>query len=124
VSKHLWKRDTHYHVVEIKVGPTWVEKHRTQFGQEEAERLSRIELVDRSVSAVRIHEHRLSHICTETFEEQANPTLKRPRGMRLTNHRAACPACGFDVEVLSETGGTLWAFCGVCKKALPVSKVR
>jgi hypothetical protein len=120
-SNQLWRRDTHYHVVEIEVGPTWVEKHRTQGGQEEAERLARIELADRSVTGARIHEHMLSHTCTETFSEQSQPEAESPNKMKPTGKSVACPACGKSAKVSMETGGGCWVSCGFCKKALPVS---
>jgi len=119
MSEQLWRKETHFHVVEIQVGPTWVEQHRTQDGEEEAERLARAALEDRSVAAVRVHEHVIIHICSETFADTGRVEMAKESKLRPAGSAARCPACDASAQIYYD-GSTNWTSCAACGKTLPM----
>jgi hypothetical protein len=113
----LWRKETQYFIVEIKVGNTWVEHGREQV-ESLALKAGSEALKDSSVSAVRILGHALSQVCSNIWEEKALVIMKIPPRMTYTGRTQICPKCAVEATVASD-GTTDWIFCGKCDAAFP-----
>lgn len=116
--KHLWRKEAHHFAVEIKVGEAWV-RHATHHTESEAMADVDKILSDASVSAVKLEEHEITHVCTLLFEDQSAAVLKMPPQLRPTGASQPCPRCTVSAQVATD-GTTDWAFCGRCDAAFPV----
>jgi ribosomal protein S27AE len=114
----LWRKETHYFIVEIKVGDTWVEAHRTQT-LSSAESKAQESLQDVSVDSVKICEHAFTHRCTQLSEESTDNTIHIPNKMEALQRKQDCPRCGTSSTVATD-GSTDWVFCSQCDSAFPV----
>lgn len=115
--KQLWRREALHFVVEIKVGISWVE-HSRATTVDAAESEARKALKDPSVTAVRVCEHSITHICKSIFEEEDAPVLRIPPKMTPTGQKKACPLCSKLAPVATD-GTNEWVFCGECDRAFP-----
>ena len=113
----LWRKETHYFVVEIQVGHAWV-IHCKESLLSAAEREAQIMARDSSVLGVRVLEHDIRHICSLHSEVTCEPVVKLPPKMKHTGEDSFCPRCKSDAPVASD-GDTEWIFCARCGTAFP-----
>lgn len=117
-SVREWERVANYFVVEIQVGKAWVE-HSREHTPDRAEAVLREALRDRSVSAVRVLEHKVTHVCDKRWEEQADTVVRLPAKFERTGGTAPCPLCGASSAVASD-GANEWLHCSRCDRTLPI----
>jgi len=116
--KELWRKHNVVFAIEIKVGNAWVEHEKRQVEEDAIAEAKRI-LNDSSVSAVRVYEHNLKHVCTSVFEDKADVVLRVPSKMESTGRKQSCPGC-YDLAPVASDGDTEWVFCAACDRAFPV----
>lgn len=117
-QEHLWRKESHYFVIEIKVGNTWVEKGRASSEDEALSKGSKALRSDPSIKAARVLSNQISHSCSSVWEEEAGVITKLPPRMTYTGRTQSCPKCKTDATVAND-GTTDWVFCGKCDGAFP-----
>ena len=117
-QEQLWRKESHYFVVEIKVGNTWVEKGRAATEDDALLKGTRA-LQDPSVKASRVLLNQVQHTCSSVWEEKADTLIRVPPKMTLTERKADCPLCTLPNAVMTD-GTTDWIMCNKCGKMLPV----
>lgn len=118
-KQQLWRRETSFLVVEIRVGNVWVE-HAREKTMSDATRCAGEALRDSAVRAVRICEHDIVQTNTVVYEKGRAPELRVARGMRSTARREQCPVCKKSAPVTTD-GANDWIMCTECNRALPAA---
>jgi hypothetical protein len=118
-KKRLWRRYSSAYVVEIRVGNAWTTHFKTE-DPEKAKREAESILNDLSVSAVKIQEHEIEHVCSAVWEKERAIIQKIPPTMTDTGKYETCPSCQTPRQKIAYDGHSHWLFCGECKRANPI----
>jgi len=118
LEERLWRKEAHHFVIEIQVGNVWVEHSRANTSYE-ARNQAKEAIIDKSVKAVRVVEHALTHVATKIYEDAQIAILKIPAKMAITDRIQACPKCSSPSKVAYD-GCDYWTFCDACQSTMPV----
>jgi hypothetical protein len=120
-KKKEWTRRAHYWIVEIKVGNAWVQAAKLESSSNAAERLANKKLKDPSVSAVKVTEHEIEHVCSLVMSEFGQAVSVRvPNKFTQTGETGVCRVCYGRTVIAVDNSKAPWAFCEQCERALPV----
>jgi len=117
MPEQLWRKESHHFAVEIKVGEAWV-RHATTQSESDAMAEADKALSESSITAVKVEEHALTHVCSLLFEDNSPAVLKLPSKMIPTGRKAPCPRCATSSQVAVD-GTVEWIFCAKCESAFP-----
>jgi hypothetical protein len=117
MPEQLWRKETHHFQVKIKVGESWV-LHCTKQTESTAMAEADVAVRDSSVSAIKVEEHALTHVCSLIFEDNSPVVLKLPPKLTPTGGSRPCPRCTLTSQVATD-GTNEWIFCGKCESAFP-----